>query len=607
MSIFEQRAILSSIHPFDSLTQRIISDLSAEMDIAYYPKDTLLLSPSLESEYLYIIIKGHVHEILDDEIHNVYGELDSFDANALIYDDLKSSFVVQEDLICYLLKKETFLNLIQDHNSFANYYMQDFISKHQALKEHQQQNDLTPFMMSKVSDIFLHTPCIVSENTSINSALLEMQTLKSTAILIKKNNELGIVTDVDLREKVLMKNLSLETSIHEIANFPLIEIGLNDFLFNALLMFTKHNIKRIAVRENGKIIGVLEQLDLLSHFANHSHLIVIKVIKAQSIEELHSIAQDQLFLVRSLYSKGVKVRYISKLVSELNLKIHEKVFELSVPSALREKSTLVLLGSEGREEQILRTDQDNALIIADGIEEEQFTPYMEKFSQNLEALGFPPCKGHVMVNNALWRGDVSRYKKRIDDWIENYTEETLQQLSIFLDAKSATGDEKLLKELKEYIHKSFVARDDILAHLAKAALSFETPLSMFSTLVVQKKEHVNEIDLKKGGLFALVHGIRILSLEKGLSETNTSLRIKELNNMGLFNKSFATELIEAYDTLSATRLQSMLNHPESLEDGNYINPSKLDKIERDLLKDSFKVVNTFKKFLTYHYHLNMVL
>ena len=164
-----------------------------------------------------------------------------------------------------------------------------------------------------------------------------------------------------------------------------------------------------------------------------------------------------------------------------------------------------------------------------------------------------------------------------------------------------------MQTLNPYLHERFTNRDDILAHLAKSVLSFETPLSLFSGFILEKDAHQNQIDLKKGGIFAIVHGIRTLALENNITKTNTILCIKELNNRGLFDKTFATELIEAYDTLLGIRLKAMLSHPDDFENANFIDPSKLEKLERDLLKDSFKVVNTLKKFLTYHFHLNMVL
>lgn len=606
MSKYDQQQLLASIHPFDLLENRVITQLSTQMDIAYYPKETTLISPTLGSDFLYIIIKGSVHEFIDDELHNVYGEMDSFDANTLIYNDTKSKFVVQEDLICYLLSKEVFLNLIQDHPSFQHYFMQDFIAKHQLLKQHQHQNDLTPFMMAKVSDIFLHTPCLVDAESSINAALIKMKALHAGAIVLQGKRGWGIVTDSDLRDKVLLGGLSQSEAVEGIATYPLVTIDIEDFLFNALLLFTKHGIKRLAVVKEGEIVGILEQIDLLSHFANHSYLIAMQVAKAQSIEELANLQKEQLFLVQSMNAKGVKVRYISKLVSELNAKVYAKVYELCVPEAYRQQAALLVMGSEGRQEQILRTDQDNALLIENGVDIELFTPYMETFSAYLEQLGFPPCSGRVMVNNPQWRGSVETFKGRIDTWMESFDEEALQKLSIFLDAHCVSGNAALLDEVIGYLHRSFSGREDILAHMAKATLNFETPLSLFSGFIVEKSSNRQGFDLKKGGIFAIVHGVRTLALERHITATNTIERIKALNNVNLFDKQFATELIEAYDTLLSIRLKVRLQDPNALEAANYIDPKKLEKIERDLLKDSFKVVNTFKKFLTYHFHLNIV-
>ncbi|PHR58074.1 MAG: cyclic nucleotide-binding protein [Arcobacter sp.] len=606
MSIYDQQQLLASVHPFSLLKAGVIETLSGSMDIAYYPKESVLISKSIGSDYLYIIIKGIVHEYLDDELHNVYNESDSFDANALIYSDIKSHFVVQEDLICYLLPKEIFLNLIQDHQAFKDFYMKDFIAKHQSLKEHELQNDLTPFMMAKVSDIYLHVKCLVPKSTSIYTALQEMQDLRAKAIIVQDNEDYGIVTDSDLRQRLLLAQLPLSTKVKDIASFPLICIAKSDFLFNALLMFLKHDIKRMAVLENGEIVGILEQLDLLSHFANHSHLIAVQVQKASSIQDLQKIQKNQLYLVESLQARGVKTRYISKLVSELNAKIYTKVYQLSVPLELQNKAALILMGSEGRQEQILHTDQDNALIIDDDTKAEIFEPFMLTFSSHLQDLGFPPCPGNIMVSNTFWRRNKRHYKEQVDIWVDTLNSASLQELSIFSDALYICGNENLLNEVKTYLHQRFIGREDILAHLAKSALSFETPLSLFSNFVTNNSSYKNEIDLKKGGIFAIVHGIRTLCLEYNITNTNTILRIKELNNKNIIDKNFATELVEAFDTLLSMRLKAMLKHPNDYERANFIDPSKLEKYERDLLKDAFKVVNSFKKFLSFHFHLNVV-
>lgn len=604
MSILEQRKLIESIHPFELLNPITMDNLMKKIDIAYYPKETLLISKNLPSVAFYIVIKGSVKEIIDGEIYNLFSQGDSFDADALIYGESNGDFIVEEELICYEIKKDDFMELMQE-KSVQGYFLKDFITRHQHLKNYSTQSELTPFLISRVSDIFLHNACIVDEKESIQNALKRQKESKASVIIVKSGSRYGIVTDTDLREKVLLGGANVEDNVHKIASYDLITIDKNDFLFNALLLMTQKGIKRVVVRDKEEIVGVLEQLDLLSYFASHSHLIAVQIDKAQTFEDLKVLGSDFKNLIVSLKTKGVKVRYITKLLSSLNDKIYKKLFDMCVKPELQKDCALIVMGSEGRQEQIIKSDQDNALIIRDGVDTQLFKEPMMKLNGYLLELGFPKCSGDVMVSNEYWRRSVASYKALIDRWAYDMSDESVKNISIFLDAKYVAGDDSLLEELRDYLKNNFRARDDVLAHIAKAILNFETPLSMFLGFVIEK-EHDNRLDLKKGGIFALVHGVRTLSLKYGISATNTIERIKELNNMGVIDKVFATELIESFDTLSSIRLKAMLE-AKNVNEGNYINPNKLQKIERDLLKDSFKVINKFKKFMSFHFHLGMVL
>jgi CBS domain-containing protein len=574
-----------------------------KIDIAYYTKDTLLISKNLPSIAFYIIIKGSVTELIDGEVHNVYSHGDSFDADALIYGKCEGKFVVDEDLICYEIKKEDFLDLMQN-KSVQSYFLQDFVTRHQQLKNYDLQSDLSGFLMAKVSDIFLHDACIVEHNESIHDSLKKQQALKAKVIIVRDEHEYSIVTDTDLRRHVLLGSVDIKDNIDKISTKGLISIDIDDFLFNALLIMTQSEVKRVVVMKNKQIVGVLEQLDLLSYFANHSHLVSVQIDKAVEIDDLKILQDDLKNLIITLRAKGVKVRYISKLVAALNIKIYKKVFNMCVSESLQKDCALIVMGSEGRDEQTIKSDQDNAIIIRDGVDVELYTQPMMKLNSYLLELGFPKCTGNVMVSNEFWRRDTTGYKTLINEWANSMNDADVQNLSVFLDSKCVAGDEELLKELITYLHHNFHQRDDVLAHIAKAVLNFETPLSMFSGFVLEK-EHQNQLDLKKGGVFALVHGVRTLCLQYEITQTNTIERIKELNNKGIIDKNFATELIESFDTLSAIRLKAMLE-AKNIDESNYINPQSLEKIQRDLLKDSFKIINKFKKFMSFHFHLNMV-
>lgn len=603
MSLLDQRKLIKSIHPFELLSSYELDSLMQKIDIAYYPKDTLLLSKTLPSIAFYIIIKGSVNEYIDEELHNVYGEGDSFDADALIYSKTEAKFVVSEELICYEIKKEDFLELIQN-KKLQSYFLQDFISRHQHLKDYEAQSKLSSFLISRVSDIYLHEACIVESGLSIQEAYLRMKELQAKVIIVQREDAEYIVTDTNIINALLLEDRQKSEDIGSIALNSIITIERSDFLFNALLLMTTKMIKRVVVKDKEKIVGVLEQLDLLSYFANHSHLIAMQITKAQSLEELKAVEDDLKNLLLTLQVRGVKTRYITKLVSTLNEKMYYKLFEMYLPKELQDKCALIVMGSEGRAEQSIKTDQDNALIIQDGSDKSLFEAPMIELNAALIELGYPKCDGDIMVSNPYWRESVSFYKAEIESWSSSLSEADLQKISIFVDAKCVAGESALLGELKEYLFESFDSRQDVLAHAAKAVLHFETPLSLFSGFVLQK-EHNNKLDLKKGGIFALVHGVRVLALEYKIEQTNTIERIKELNNRGLIDKAFATELIESFDTLCTIRLKAMLETQNSKE-RNYINPKTLEKNQRDLLKDSFKIINKFKKFMSFHFHLEMV-
>ena len=604
MSLLDQRKLIESIHPFELLSSNELNSLMKKIDIAYYPKDTLLISRNLPSIAFYIIIKGSVNEYVDEELHNVYAEGDSFDADAIIYHKTESKFVVDEDLICYEIKKDDFLNLMQDKRVQA-YFLQDFVTRHQHLKDYDTQSDLTPFLMSRVSDMYLHEACVVKEDETIIGSLQKMKEWQARVIIVKHDvDEYSIVTDSNLIDNLLLGDVQKSESIATIASRGVISIDINDFLFNALLLMTHNGVKRVVVTHNHRIVGILEQLDLLSYFANHSHLIAVQIDKANSVEELKDVQQDLKNLILTLHAKGVKVRYITKLVSTLNEKMYAKLFGMCVPKELQEDCALIVMGSEGRAEQSIKTDQDNALIVKDGVDIDKFRESMMLLNSYLLELGYPKCNGDIMVSNEFWRRDVKGYKSLIDSWTTTLEADSLQNLSIFLDAKCLAGECELLDNLTTYLHSKFHSRDDVLAHMAKAVLSYETPLSMFSGFVLER-QHNNKLDLKKGGIFALVHGIRVISLQYEITETNTIERIKQLNNKGIFDKKFATELMESFDSLSSIRLKAMLES-KNIEDSNYINPKNLEKNQRDLLKDSFKIINKFKKFMSFHFHLEMV-
>jgi CBS domain-containing protein len=570
MSLQDQELFLSKIPPFQALTQEQMDYCIKYMDIAYYPKDSILITPEKISNHFFIIIKGTVFEYSSDNaVVMDYHSEDSFDSNSLIYGKCKNTFKVHEDLICYELEKQAFLKLIEDNQEFKDFYLKDLVNKIKTLKDKEYTSELSSFMIAKVDDTLIHEPCIVDENTKLSDAIEQSMEYKTSTIIVRRENgEYGIITDSLLKVKVLLEGRDLNIPVKDIAIFPLLTVFSDDYLFEALTLLIKRNIKRVGVtNSNGEMIGILEQIDVLSHFANHTYVVDSKIKKAKNIEDLKKASDDLINIIRSLYAKGVKVAHISNLIGQLNTKVYKKLYNLVVPENMQKNACFIVMGSEGRNEQIIKTDQDNALVVKDGVDVEQYRPYMNQIIEHLINFGYPPCEGNIMVSNPFWCKTVSDYKAETARWIEAPDMHNYMDLAIFFDSFAVAGDKQLLINLKDDLFNKLHDKDVFMAYFAKLTLTFDTP-----TFVTNFMTKSTKLDIKKVAVFPIVQGIRSLALRERIRETTTVKRIKILEQRGELEKEQAAELIEAFDVVNTLRLKSQL---ENIQDGNKIDNEKL--------------------------------
>jgi CBS domain-containing protein len=607
VTVLDQRTFISAIAPFNRLSPQELDFVISAMDVAYYRKDDRLIHHNSTPDSFFIIIKGIVQESDEEGMIALHSRQDTFDAMSLLEGSSKHEFTAQEELLCYLLPKKVFLKLIEENSSFQTFFYQNLSEKLHHLIEQRNTKEMTSFLVAKIREAYVRSPVTIEGDVTIYTAVETMKKHKSTYILVRRDGKCGIVTDADIREHVVLQRRSLDSAVGDIATYNLITVQREDFLLNALLLMTKHSIKRVVVYDETEIAGVLEQMDLISFFSNHSHLIMVQIDRANSKIELKQASRNLLNMIQILHARGIKIRYITQLVNELNKKIFEKLYSFIVPSELLENSCLLVMGSEGRGEQILKTDQDNAIILRDDFAMSGLGKITEEFTEALIEFGYPPCAGNVMVKNPYWCKPLQDFKEEIYQWIQQPKEESMMNLAIFYDATAVAGDNILLKEAKDYLFQLLQDNRSFYAHFARPTLAFETPLGFFVDFIVEYSSHKNQLDIKKGGIFPIVQGIRSLALEYRLTSTNTVDRIDDLRQRGIFDAAFAEELTESFSFMLALRLQFELERIKfNQEYDNYIDPTQLNKLERDLLKDSLKIVNEFKKIVTYHFKLNMV-
>jgi CBS domain-containing protein len=592
--------------PFDRLTGHELERFKASLDIAFFRKGDTVIRPGEVPESFFVIIKGAIQEVNAGEVVAVHGPNDCFDTSLLVERQSRHAFIVEEEAICYLLPVDELIDLTANNKAFAEFFFRDISLKLDALAARQTIRELQPVMMAQVRDAYIHPPLYVDTTTSAYEAARLMSDRKATSLLVRDDDRVGIVTGFDLRELVILQRKPLETPVGEATTYDLISIEAIDLLVEALLRMTKHGIRRLVVFDQGQIVGVLEQIDLLSFMSSQSHIVAVQIARAHTIEDLRSASAQLTTLVQVLHGHGTKIPYITQLVAELSRRIAARLYGMVAPPELVANSCLIVMGSEGRADQVLRTDQDNGLILRDGFEWEGLDRIAEEFTEGLIAIGYPPCPGGVMVSNPAWRRSLSSWRDQIRTWVVTPDEQALMNVAIFYDAAPAAGDPGLLKAAKAWLFELAAENKAFCARFAKAIESFDVPLGIFSSIIVERGEHRDQLDVKKGGIFPIVHGVRAFALEHKLAETNTNQRIHHLKEIGLFDQEFATNLAEAYSFLLGLRLQARLAKLQLEQPlDNFIRPFELNRFERDLLKDALLIVNQFRDLVRHHFNLRM--
>lgn len=578
--------------------------LQKSTNIVFFNDGETVIQTEQAIDHLYVVIKGLVQEMgTDGEILTLYHPNDTFDARALMEGSSAHRFVVAEQALLYAIPKETVAQLIQSNHRFGAYCYTRIADKLAQLSHRHNESEFESLFTAKIRDAYHADKTLwLDSDTSYFQAAQALKANKTKSALVRHNGQIGVFTESAFRDMVIA-GMTPQDSILSSTVFQLIDSDVDDFVFNALLRMMHHRIQRVVVTEKSEPIGTLEQIDVLAYFSNHSHLVAQKLERAQTIDDLVSIAGQMTHSIELLRSNGVRAPQLAQLMQVLNTSLFEKAWRLIASPHLYEHSCLIVMGSEGRGEQILKTDQDNALILHPDADENEAQIAAEQFSATLSQLGYPPCTGHIMVNNPMWRKNVHDFKQMALNWIRSVTPDNMMYLAIFCDAKAVAGDVTLLAQVKAHLQQYLSHDVGMLMAFARAVDMFDDHRSGFFTQLLKRNQQ-EKLDIKKIGQFPIVHGVRALALELRLEENNTFERIQKLVQHHILNEDFAKDLSEALSYLMDLRLQTNL---ALLRQGcgtpNQLDYGKLTSLERELLKDALKVVKQFKNIVRYHFHI----
>jgi CBS domain-containing protein len=592
--------------PFDRLTHDQAETLKQHIDVGYFRPGVAIVRQGQASDCLHVIIKGAVEARHGAALHDVLGTGDIFDARAVVHSEASEDFIAAEETLCFLIPRTDVLDLVHRNDGFGAFFYAELSRKLDALSTSRDPRGMDSVLGTRIRDARYREAVFIDGSASLEAAAHVMLEADTDAVFVDECGRIGVVTGLKLTRACMIRRLPLETPVREIAQFEVVSIEADQLLVDALLIMTRSNKRRIAVTADGRYVGLLRDLDLLGLFAGNSQLIPGRIARATSVADLAGAARDIQDQVERLYRQGVRIEAINGIMADLDSRLHGKLFEIIAPPTIREAGCLILMGSEGRGEQSVRTDQDNGLLLARPVPEADLATFRADFTQALESFGFPPCPGNIMVRNPLWSQPLDGFLAQLRAWVAAANGEAAMNLSIFADAAAVAGNADVLAHAKAKLIEMFRGETRLLAEVAKLIDLFSTDdLGVLGTVFATISFRHKHVDLKRDGTFPIIHGVRVLSLEHDTLAGSTRQRAEALVARGALDARFAGEILSALTIFMNLRLSAQIEarHRGRAEATSVVNVATMPTVERDMLRDALRIVRRFRELIRLRYNL----
>lgn len=617
MLIEEAVRFLSQVPPFQFLDEPARRDLAQSLTLVFHPKGEVILhQEGPTGDHLHIIQKGAVKIAFrprggGEEVVGDYRERgESFGLVSLMGGQQKTTITAIQDTLCYLLPKERLNELVVTHPALAEYLLQFHLTKYADMTSREIQGK-SLFLGSsdhllftaQVGEICRPGMATVTPGTTVQEAAARMVEARRSAVLVvdSAGGAVGILTDSDLRAKVVARGGSFDQPVSAVMSHPVVAVEARDPCFEVVLKMLQGNIHHVAVlKEDGGVLGVVTNHDFMV-LQGRSPLAFSEDIERQTtLEGLAPVSQKVLTIVGALLREGAKAANIIRIISELNDRVVRRLLDLAerdlgpppVPYCW------LALGSEGRKEQTFRTDQDNALVYTDpppdrqGEVEAYFRAFAERMRDGLVACGFEACPADYMASNPEWRQPLSRWRRYFTDWISEPDPEAVLKSLIFFDFRFLHGDETLAYELKEHMLGLLQDHPTFLGFLANMLVKNRPPLGFFGHVSVERSgEHKNGLNLKIKGVAPLVDIARLFALDRGVRHASTSDRLDALRGTTSLVADLVEELRYAFEFITLLRIHHQYRQMEAGQPiDNFIHLDHLSSLERQSLKNAFRLI-----------------
>lgn len=612
--------------PFDDLPTNALNELAQQVEVAYYRTQTDILTLGQDIADLFIIRSGSV-EIYrrNNELYNrldvggIFGQM-----GLLMNRKVRFPAKALEDTLVYCINFELFNRYCDEFDSFADYFEADGnVRLRQALVEQADSNDLTT---AKVKSLIHRDVVTLSTQTTIQDVAKVMTEEAISSVLVTDLNKpisddpeeddgqiVGIITDRDIRTKVVAEGLGLDVTADKIMSTNLVLLDSNAYVFEAVLAMLRDNLHHLPVVQKRRPIGVISQSDILRYESQSSLLLVRGILAQQTIEDLaHYARQLPSVFVRMVnedansHMIGTAMAVIGRTFKQRLLVLAEEKFgPPPVPYCF------IALGSMARDEQLIVTDQDNALILDDNYDDEKHNEYFQNLSDfvcdGLAQCGYTYCSGEIMASFKKWRKTRSQWFDQFSQWIALPKPQALLNSSIFFDLDGVWGKTKWADELKTFIAKQTKQNRVFLANMAANARNRTPPLGFFKGFVLEHNgQHKRSMNLKRRGTAPLSDVIRVHALAIGSRKQNSFERLEDIIESRLLPEGKAQDLRDALEYIAMMRIRHQAWQIEQEEEpDNDIDPHLLSPFEQRNLKEAFAILEKAQSYLKFSYSANV--
>ncbi|MEW6131601.1 MAG: DUF294 nucleotidyltransferase-like domain-containing protein [Pseudomonadota bacterium] len=607
--------------PFSEMAPPHLEWMVARLQLAYFPAGATVLEPDAGvPQWFYVVKQGSVEaggSAEESVIRLLAGEC--FPLGALLAErPVANQFRAAEDSFCYLLPAGDFHALIAQSAVFRDFCTRRIASlleqsQKAVQSEYALRQDEDARLERSLASVCARAPVSVAAGTPLGAALQTMHDARvgSVAVTDEDRRPLGILTLKDVLSRVTLPGLPPDTPIDSVMTPDPVTLPASSPAREALLLMARRGIHHLLLTEDGKLAGVISEKDLFAIKRMSVQGVANAIANAGDIDALKRAGRDIAALAHSLLAQGMQAETLTELIATLNDHLTRRLIDLEtaalpLPQA---KWCWLALGSEGRMEQTLATDQDNALIFEADDEakteavRESLIIMARRINEGLDACGFPLCKGFIMAGNPKWCLTSAEWRTQFSRWIDSGGPEELLNASIFFDFRALYGAEDLAADLRAWLIAKIRGNPRFLKQMTQNALRNVPPLGLVRDFVLSGDEqHPHTLDLKLNGSVPFVDGARIFALASGQPATGTARRLKQAGPALRIPEKEIDGWVQAFHFIQLLRLRHQHEQErKGLAPDNYLNPDTLSVLDRRILKEAFRQARKLQARLALDY------